>query len=112
MFVNTPDGKDINERSIVVKDELMGNHPVIQPTDYIILKLMAIANNPERGPQDEGDILAVMKLYKNNLIPKTFDSLNKERIYQFANRFGQTEKAQSYFEKTFGVSDEEGDFRI
>lgn len=112
MFVNTPDGKDINERSIVVKDELMGSHPVIQPTDYIILKLMAIANNPERALKDEGDILAVMKLYKNNLIPKIFDSLNKERIYQFANRFGQIEKAQSYFEKTYGVSDKERDFRI
>jgi len=112
MFVNTPEGKDINERSIVVKDELMGNHPVIQPTDYIILKLMAIANNPERAPQDEGDILAVMKLYKNNLIPKIFDSLNKERIYQFANRFSQLKKAQSYFEKISGVSDKERDFRI
>lgn len=112
MFVNTPDGKDINERSIVVKDDLMGNHPVIQPTDYIILKLMAIANNPERGPQDEGDILAVMKLYKNNLVPKNFDPLDKERIYQFANRFGQIEKAQSYFEKIFVDSDEQRDFRI
>ncbi len=73
---------------------------------------MAIANNPERAPQDEGDILAVMKLYKNNLIPGIFDSLNKERIYQFADRFGQIEKAQSYFEKTSGVSDRERDFRI
>ena len=112
MFVNTQDGKDINKRSIVVKDELMGNHPVIQPTDYIILKLMAIANNPERGPHDEGDILSVMKLYRDNVVPKNFDPLNKKRIYQFADRFGQLKRFKSCLERIFGDSDKRGEFRI
>jgi len=35
MFVHTQDGKNMIGRSLVVEDELLGKHPVIQPTDYI-----------------------------------------------------------------------------
>ena len=112
MFVETPDGTNMLERSILVRDELMGTHPVIQPTDYIILKLMAIANNPDRSRKDEGDILTVMDLYRNRLIPEIFESLDRDRICLFAERFGQTEKAQTCFEKVFGVSDKPGEFSL
>ena len=64
MFISTPEGRDILKRSLVVKDEVLGDHPVIQPTDFIILKLMAIANNPVRAPHDEGDIFSTLRLYR------------------------------------------------
>ena len=112
MFVNTPDGKDILERSILFRDELLGNHPVIQPTDYIILKLMAIANNPERSPEDEGDIITVLKLYKNHLIPKDFDILDREKVYLFAERFGLRTQVEEFFRKVFDVSGKPGDFEL
>ena len=49
---------------------------------------MAIANNPDWSPKDEADILDVLKLYKNDLIPKNFKPLDKNRVYLFADRFG------------------------
>jgi len=101
MFVNTPEGRHILKRSIETKDELLGDHPVILPTDYIILKLMAIANNPERSLRDEGDILDVLKLDHEGLIPGIFGKLDKGRIYLFAKRFGQSERAESLFDKIF-----------
>ncbi|MBW1716787.1 MAG: hypothetical protein JRJ77_13335, partial [Deltaproteobacteria bacterium] len=102
MFVNSPEGRDILKRSIVIKDELLGDNPVIQPTDYIILKLMAIANNPERCSKDEGDILDVLNLYREGLIPGIFKKLDKKLIFIFADRFGQMERIESLFDKMFG----------
>jgi len=101
MFVNTPEGRDILKKSNAIKDELLGDHPVIQPTDYIILKLMAIANNPERCSKDEGDILDVLKLCRDGLIPGSFEKLDKEMILLFAERFGQMERVESLFDGTF-----------
>jgi len=112
MFVTTPDGKDILKRSIIIRDELLGIHPVIQPTDYLILKLMAIANNPDRSPKDEADILDVLKLYKNDLIPKNFKPLDKNRVYLFADRFGLRIKIEEYFGKVFDASDKPGGFQL
>jgi len=108
MFVDTPEGKEILKRSIIAGDELFGTHPVIQPTDYIVLKLMAIANNPNRSQKDEGDILEVLNLYKNRLISGNFESLNKKRIYLFAKKFGQKEKIQRYFDIISGSFDKPG----
>lgn len=99
MFVNTPEGKDILKRSIVIKDELLGDHPIIQPTDYIILKLMAVANNPKRSGRDERDILDVLKLHKEGLIPEIFGKLDKKRIELFAERFGQRRRTELLFHK-------------
>ena len=112
MFVNTPEGRDILKRSIVIKDELLGDHPVIQPTDYIILKLMAIANNPERCSKDEGDILDVLKLYREGLIPGIFEKLDKEMILLFAERFEQMERVESLFDKTFRDSNKPERFEL
>ena len=104
MFVNTPDGKDVLRRSTLIEDALLGNHPVLQPTDYIILKLMAIANNPERETRDEADILDVLRLYNEGLISSKFEPLNKDRIGIFADRFGQKNRILSLFNKAKGDS--------
>jgi hypothetical protein len=112
MFINTLEGRDILKRSIAIKDELLGDHPVIQPTDYIILKLMAIANNPERSSKDEGDILDVLKFYREGLIPGIFKKLDKEMIFFFAERFGQMERVESFFEETFRNSNKPEKFEL
>jgi len=112
MFVSTPEGEDMLKNSILANDELIGTYHVIQPTDYIILKLMAIANNPGRSQKDEGDILAVMNLYKNRLIPENFEPLDMDRVYLFAEKFSQKEKAQKYFDEIFGVSDKPGKLEL
>jgi len=88
MFVTTQEGRDIINRSVSIEDEIFGKIPVIQPSDYIILKLMAIANNPDRTIQDEADLSRLLDLLKNNLPPKYFDVLDVDRILLFADRFG------------------------
>ncbi len=112
MFVNTPEGRGILEGSIVIKDELLGEHPVIQPTDYIVLKLMAIANNPERRLKDEADIVDVLKLSRDDLIPENFSILDRDRIYLFAERFGLREMAESLFDLIYGDPDTPGDYEL
>jgi hypothetical protein len=112
MFVSTPEGEDILKKSILAGDELIGTYHVIQPTDYIVLKLMAIANNPDRSQKDESDILAVMNLYKKCLISENFEPLDMERVYLFAEKFSQKEKAQRCFDEIFVVSDKPGDFGL
>ena len=88
MFVTTQEGRDIINRSVSIEDEIFGKIPVIQPSDYVILKLMAIANNPDRTIQDEADLSRLIDLLKNNLQPKYFDVLDVDRILFFADRFG------------------------
>lgn len=112
MFVNTRDGKDILKRSVAVKNELWGTHPIIQPTDYIILKLMAIANNPDRSPQDGADMSAVLKLSENRLITKYFLPLDMEKIYHFADRFGQTERVEEYLKGIDRVFEKPGEYAL
>jgi len=53
LFVDTPDGRAILERRVEMEDKLLGRCPVVQPTDYLILKIMAVANNPDRSVRDE-----------------------------------------------------------
>jgi len=96
MFVNTPDGSAILERRIEIKDELLGEYPVVQPTDYLILKMMAVANNPERGIKDEADIAAFINLLQKGQVPGVFEPLDMERIRLFADRFGQKSLVEKY----------------
>ncbi|MEW6670499.1 MAG: hypothetical protein AB1427_02275 [Thermodesulfobacteriota bacterium] len=96
MFVNTPDGSAILERRVEIKDELMGKYPVVQPTDYLILKIMAVANNPERSVKDEADIAAFFNLMQNRQVPDIFEPLNMQRIRLFADRFGQRSLVEKY----------------
>lgn len=100
MFVSTQDGRDMIKRSILLQDELFGKIPVIQPTDYIILKLMAISNNPDRSMRDESDLLGVFDLLKNNLLSKYFDIIDMDRIIFFADRFGQRKRIEKYLKDT------------
>ena len=88
MFVTTQEGRDIINRSVSIEDEIFGKIPVIQPSDYVILKLMAIANNPDRTTQDEADLSRLIDLLKNNLQPRYFDVLDVDSIMLFADRFG------------------------
>ena len=96
MFVSTEDGRNILKRRVLVEDEVFGSIPVIQPSDYIILKLMAIANNPHRSIKDESDISSFLDLHKNNFLPEYFDVLDVDRILLFADRFGLRELINKY----------------
>ena len=104
MFVNTVDGQEILNRSISVSDSQLGERRIIQPSDYIILKLMAIANNPNRIAQDQADIIAVLKSSNMNLIPAYFEPVNPERIRHFALKFGQEERFEKYTNVVFSKS--------
>ena len=53
-----------------------------------------------------------MNLYKNRLIPEDFEPLDMDRVYLFAEKFGQKEKAQRYFDAIFGVADKPGNFGL
>ncbi len=112
MFVNTPDGVAILERRVAAVDELLGKYHVIQPTDYIILKMMAIANNPDRSVKDEADISAFIKLCQNRLIPDYFEPLDKVRIYLFSDRFGQRELIEKYLKQASNDENENGLFEL
>ena len=110
MFVKTEEGKEIIKKRAIINDMLYGNIPVVQPTDFIILKLMAIANNPGRSIKDEADISLCFELYKNENIRKDFDPINKDKILKFAGRFGQMGLIEKYFKKY--NSGEKGSFII
>jgi len=96
MFVSTQDGRNIIKGSFLVTDEIFGKIPVIQPSDYIVLKLMAIANNPDRSIKDEADLSGFFDLHKNNLLPKYFDALDMDKIMLFADRFGLKKFIEKY----------------
>lgn len=112
MFVNTQDGVAILERRVMAEDELLGKYPVVQPTDYIILKMMAIANNPDRSVKDEADLSAFMQIYRKRMLPEYFESLDMNRIYRFADRFGQRKLMDKYLEQASGDQDENGRFEL
>jgi hypothetical protein len=99
MFVSTEDGKDIIKRSAIIEDELLGSHPVVQPVDYIGLKLMAIANNPSRATKDEVDIFRLLQVVENRLLPPGFESPDRDRIYYYADRFGLKKRVDDIFRK-------------
>ncbi len=96
MMVSSQDGRDILDRRIIVKDDLLGAQPVIQPTDYIVLKIMAIANNPDRATSDEADIAAFLKLHAHQMVPEVFQPLDVERLRYFAARFGKEEMLEQH----------------
>lgn len=105
MLVNSRDGRDIIARRIIVNDDLLGAQPVIQPTDYIILKLMAIANNPGRTISDEADIAAFLKLHAKQMVPEIFEALDVDRLKHFATRFGKEEMLEKHLNR--GIKNED-----
>jgi len=96
MLVSTQDGKEILKRCAIFNDESIGSIPTIQPTDYIVLKLMAIANNPDRKLKDESDIDILMGLHRNNLMPDGFNPIEQGKVMHFAKRFGQEKLMKKY----------------
>jgi hypothetical protein len=99
LFVRSEDGLAILDRRVVVEDDLLGNQPVVQPTDYLVLKLMAVANNPDRAISDEADIAVFLKLHSKQMVPEIFEPLDVERLNLFAVRFGQEDIVQKHFIK-------------
>ena len=89
-------GREMIRRSVVLDSELIGRVPVIQPTDYIILKLLAVANDKERLPKDEFDISEFFKGYRKFGISDKFEKIDAKRIYDFAGKFGQTDLLAKY----------------
>lgn len=88
MFVHTDEGRAILERAIFVEDDIFGRIPVVQPTDYAILKFMAIANNPDRKFRDIADLEILFKASAEGLINLNFTPVNAELLKGFAGRFG------------------------
>lgn len=99
MFVGTPAGKAMLERRIRVSDDLLGEYPVIQPSDYIVLKLMAAANDPSRQVRDEADIAALLKHIRGKDLSDSFEPLQRDRILEFARQFGLEQRMRNLFQE-------------
>lgn len=95
MFVHTEEGMAVLKRAIPVKDELWGEIPVVQPTDYAVLKLMALANNPEREAHDMADLDALFKAVAADLLPPLFNPIDTARLKTFAGRFGVLDRLET-----------------
>lgn len=110
LFLSTPEGRRILENRTTVPDEFFGEVDVIQPTDYIILKLMAIANDPDRTAGDEADIVSVLKASEKGQIRAEFDGIDRNRILNLAERFRQTERMERLLKITAGKPKAKGMF--
>ena len=91
MFAQTEEGQAILEQAILINDDFWGDIPVVQPTDYAVLKLMAIANNPSRKTHDMADLEAIFKTAAAGFLPAVFNSVDDVRLKKFARRFGVLE---------------------
>lgn len=87
MFVSTKEGRDILGRRVIVKNEVIGLAPVVQPTDYAVLKLMAMANNEDRNARDTADLQILFKSAAAGFLPASFQPINVEHLKRFADRF-------------------------
>jgi hypothetical protein len=112
LFLNTPEGIRMLESRATVQDDVFGEVEVIQPTDYIILKLMAIANNPDRTAGDEADILSVLKASVNGQIRAEFQGIGRDRILKLAERFRQTERTERLLKTSAGKPKAKGMFSL
>jgi hypothetical protein len=75
MFARTEDGFAMLERAVLLKDEFFGEIPVVQPTDYAVLKLMAIANNPDRKIHDTADLESLFKTAAAGFVDERFQPI-------------------------------------
>lgn len=99
MFVSTPAGKAILERRIRVSDELLGDYPVIQPSDYLVLKLMATANDSSRQARDEADIAVLLRHIRRKDLSDPFEPIQRDRILEFARQFGLEKRMRRLFQE-------------
>ncbi|MFP3982010.1 MAG: hypothetical protein ACLFUY_11475 [Desulfobacterales bacterium] len=95
MFVATEDGRAILERAVLVEDELLGENPVVQPTDYAVLKLMSMANNPDRKNHDKADLDAMFRAAAAGLVGSAFDPVEIPPLRRFAERFQVSEELEA-----------------
>jgi len=96
MLVDTEEGRDMLNRSVLIDAEIIGKIRVIQPSDYIILKLLAIANNKERQLKDESDIAEFFKTISEFGLSDEFEALDYQRIRYFAEKYRQGELIIKY----------------
>ncbi len=110
LFLSAPEGIRMLENRATVQDDAFGEVDVIQPTDYIILKLMAIANNPDRTAGDEADIVSVLKASEKGQIRVEFQGIDRDRILKLSERFRQTERMERLLKTTAGKPKAKGMF--
>jgi hypothetical protein len=101
MFIRTRHGREILGRRKYSTDSAMEAVPVIQPTDYIVIKLISMTNQPGGSLEDEADIRSILELYKMEEIPAWCGSLDKERIEAFAGKLGQELVVEKLFQEVF-----------
>lgn len=87
MFINTDEGRAILDRAIDINEEVMGLLPVVQPTDYAVLKLMAIANNSDRRIRDMADLEILFRSFAAGFLDPLFQPINIAELQRFATRF-------------------------
>jgi hypothetical protein len=87
MFVTTGEGRAIIERGVAVCDDVIGTAAVVQPTDYAVLKLMAMANDADRKAFDIADLATLFKAVAAGLMNPVFDPLDMDRLRKYASRF-------------------------
>lgn len=91
MFVNTEEGRAILEGAIEAQDEVIGVVPVVQPTDYAVLKLMALANNNDRMARDMADLEILFKSAAAGFLYPAFKPIDIDHLQKFAARFHVSE---------------------
>lgn len=87
LFVQSDEGRAILERTVVIRDDTLGPLPVVQPIDYAVLKLMAMANNPKRMAHDMADLELLFKASAAGLLGASFRPLDMKHLEKFARRF-------------------------
>ncbi len=95
MFVSTEEGRAILTDAVVLEDELLGEVPVVQPTDYAVLKLMSMANNPDRKNHDAADLEALFKSVAAGFPDPDFKPVSVDKLRRFAERFGVSDHLES-----------------
>jgi hypothetical protein len=104
MFIRTRYGREMIDRKRYAADATMGAVPVVTPTDYVLLKLMSMANQPEGSFEDETDIRSILELYNRDQIPSWCGSFDKERVHSFAVKHGQESVVEKLFSEVFEPS--------
>ena len=112
MFLSTQEGKDLLGRRCYVHDDIWGYVPVVQPTDYIILKLMAIANNPGRTGVDEADIANLLKFFREEMLSENFEPLDQDRIILFADKLEQRKRILKLLKNSNSINPETNGFSL
>jgi hypothetical protein len=108
LFVRSPDGIRILEDRARITDETLGEIDVVQPTDYLVLKLMAVANNPSRRAGDEADMVSLLKAWKAGQLPALFKEIDTNRLLTMADRFRQRALMESILDQVRQWPEENG----